>query len=177
MCSQSSVVKLLDRIQLPKGRSTVAPSSSFLRANAAECIPAPLPADLEAWLHVVNGANIGPGGVFGVGVRDKSCSMEEMVAGYPEWRIRQWWPIAGDGCGNFYVLVPEDGRHSVYFIATIVGPEQLCYAAASSLRPFPWFLFKDDLGETTWPFDKDEVLKHDPDILKCKLAPLPWEAD
>ncbi len=128
------------------------------------------------WLKVVNGANIGPGGVMGIQDEDPYCSIELLLHSFPVWCAKNWLPVAGDGCGNYYVLVPEIERYHVYFIDTIRGSNKLDFACASNLWAFLWFILKKELDESTWPFDREHVLQCDPEIVNCKLAPLPWDA-
>jgi hypothetical protein len=103
--------------------------------------------------------------------------MDLAMRDQPHWRDHQWLPIAADGCGNYYMLVPESSTHHIYFIDAIRGYDLLDFACSSDLWKFLWFLFKYDLEETKWPFDRDEVLCRDPGIVNCKLAPLPWDAE
>jgi hypothetical protein len=64
----------------------------------------PLPAALAAWLSVCNGAAIGPGGVFGQRPDERFLDIVSVRERHPGWRRQGWIPVAGDGCGNYYVL-------------------------------------------------------------------------
>jgi hypothetical protein len=63
-----------------------------------------LPLALRNWLSVCRGAAIGPGGVFGERPDRPSLDMAGIRDLYPDWRTLGWLPVAGDGCGNYYVL-------------------------------------------------------------------------
>jgi hypothetical protein len=49
---------------------------------------------------------------------------------YPEWAQLGWLPVAGDGCGNSYIL-REDG--TVGFVDTMQDPGKIDRQAASDL--------------------------------------------
>jgi hypothetical protein len=85
-----------------------------------------LPDDLVAWLHVCKGEMIGPGGVFGARPDCESVDMAAVLALYPAWRARGWLPVAGDGCGDYYVLVttgPLTGF--VGFVEAVTDPDRI----------------------------------------------------
>jgi hypothetical protein len=50
------------------------------------------------------------------------------------------------------------------------------YAVASGLWRFLWFLFRSELGDRSWPFDRAAVLVADPELAGVRGARLPWEA-
>ena len=70
------------------------------------------------------------------------------------WRDRGWLPVAGDGCGNQYVLVSHG----------------IAYVVASDLWTFLRFLLLRETGDGRWPFDRRAVIAADPE-----LAGLPIE--
>lgn len=136
-----------------------------------------LPAELVAWLEVCRGEAIGPGGVFGVRPDRDDCDIAGRLAGQPEWRRRGWLPVAGDGCGNSYVLLttgPLTGF--VGLVDTVADPDGLAYVVASDLWRFLRFLFERELGETGWPFDQNLVLAEDPDLATAPPELLPWSS-
>ena len=92
-----------------------------------------LPAVLRIWLSVCRGARIGPGGVFGPRPGDPGLDMASRWDPYPEWAQRGWLPVAGDGCGNYYVL-RDDG--TVGFVGTMQDPGKIDRQAASDLLSF-----------------------------------------
>ncbi len=63
-----------------------------------------LPLAMRNWLSVCRGAAIGPGGVFGQRPDRPSLDMARIRDLFPEWRTLGWLPVAGDGCGNYYIL-------------------------------------------------------------------------
>lgn len=135
----------------------------------------PLPVGVREWLMYTDGPCIGFGGIHGL--RDYKRTFGIL----PEFQERQWLPLGTDGCGDYYVLAlnSEDlPLHPVYFIDSIrEGYEKPSYVVASGFWRFLWFMFKHELGERGWPFNKGYVLAHDPDIATIKSAVLPWDAE
>ena len=78
-----------------------------------------LPAQLRDWLTICRGAAIGPGGFFGHLPDCPFLDLPSVLADYPEWRAQDWLPVAGDGCGNYYVLLPSG---QVGFVDTMADP-------------------------------------------------------
>jgi hypothetical protein len=137
---------------------------------------AKMPSALCDWLAVVNGARIGPGGVLGIRPDDPGCDIECLWKVYPEWRNFGWIPIAGDGCGNYYVVSAHIPAGPVFFIDAVTNHLTLAYVVASGIWEFFRFLFQSDLGETAWPFQRDFVVGIDPKIEATMGAPMPWNA-
>jgi hypothetical protein len=92
-----------------------------------------LPAVLRIWLSACRGARIGPGGVFGPRPDDLGIDVASRRDPYPEWAQLGWLPVAGDGCGNYYVL-REDG--TVGFVDTMQDPGKIDRQTASDLLSF-----------------------------------------
>lgn len=65
----------------------------------------PLPPPLRQWLCICRGAAIGPGGFFGNHPDQPHLDIPSVRSLFPEWRARGWLPVAGDGFGNYYVLL------------------------------------------------------------------------
>src|SRR5438105_1019599 len=63
-----------------------------------------LPDDVRDWLKLTNGPCVGPGGLYGIRPPRRHLDMEAIIALFPSWKAHQWLPIAGDGCGNYYVI-------------------------------------------------------------------------
>jgi cell wall assembly regulator SMI1 len=84
-------------------------------------------------LSVCRGARIGPGGVFGQ--RPDTPDVDTVLRRdlFPGWAELGWLPVAGDGCGNYYVLA-EDG--TVGFVDTMKDPDRLDRRVASDLLSF-----------------------------------------
>jgi hypothetical protein len=74
-----------------------------------------IPPILHAWLSVCRGAGIGPGGVFGQRPGTPFTDMAWRRDLFPEWAELGWLPVAGDGCGNCYVLT---GDGTIGFVDT-----------------------------------------------------------
>jgi hypothetical protein len=53
--------------------------------------------------------------------------------GFPGWAGQGWLPVAGDGCGNCYVLT-ADG--TISFVDTMKDPGQIDHRAAGDLLSF-----------------------------------------
>jgi len=70
-----------------------------------------LPPLLRSWLSICRGAAIGPGGVFGQRPDRPGLDMVSIRDLSPEWQSLGWLPVAGDGCGNYYVLT-EGGTYA-----------------------------------------------------------------
>lgn len=79
------------------------------RRDELDCLQARLGVSLSpalrAWLSVCWRARIGPGGVFGASPDAPDVDMARRRDLYPEWAELGWLPVAGDGCGNYYVLL------------------------------------------------------------------------
>ena len=53
------------------------------------------------------GSGIGPGGIFGPRPDEPYLDMPQRRDLFPEWAEQGWLPVAGDGCGNCYVLTAD----------------------------------------------------------------------
>jgi hypothetical protein len=100
-----------------------------------------LPAALAAWLSVCNGAVIGPGGVFGQRPDFRSHDIVSVLEAYPAWQQQGWIPVAGDGCGNYYILTASG---TVAFIDTMLDPDTLASQSAPDLGSFMTALLAAD---------------------------------
>jgi hypothetical protein len=134
-----------------------------------------VPISLREWLQFTNGPGIGPGGLLGIGPNRSELDIEGVLQSYPTWREKGWIPIAGDGCGNYYLVSTSQGG-GVYFIDASIDPERLDYVVASDVWRFLWFLLNRELGKKDWPFSREYVLLHDPEVERCLQAPLAWDA-
>jgi hypothetical protein len=100
-----------------------------------------IPPPLRAWLSVCRGARIGPGGLFGPRPDAPSLDMAWMRDLYPQWAESGLLPVAGDGCGNYYVLA-EDG--TVGFVDTMKDPDHIDRRVAGNLLSFMTSLLASD---------------------------------
>lgn len=131
------------------------------------------------WLKTVNGAMLGPGGMFGIRETRDFLSIRKHLAIYPEWLSSGWVPVASDGLGNYWVAVPQgpDGSPDwVAFIDPHEDPASIDRYVASSVLRFIWFLLKSELGETRWPGDRDYDLEHDPSLLMVPEEKAAWSS-
>jgi len=159
-----------------------------------------VPRELREWLLICNGAPINPGGLF---------SLEEIARQYewhPSWTGKGWIPLAGDGCGDSWVLATQERirsieTHPIYFVdqSDYLHP---AYVVASGAWHFFRFLFKDAIlakdfavkpehyadellydihdlkREHYWPFDKEKVLEEDPGLAHyAGSVPFPWDTE
>jgi hypothetical protein len=100
-----------------------------------------IPPVLRAWLSVCRGAGIGPGGVFGQRPGEPYLDMPQRRDSFPEWAEQGWLPVAGDGCGNYYVLTVNG---TVGFVDTMKGPGRIDHQAAGDLLSFMTGLLAGD---------------------------------
>ncbi|WP_328991299.1 SMI1/KNR4 family protein [Kribbella sp. NBC_01245] len=100
-----------------------------------------LPAELVEFLGICRGAVIGPGGVFGHRPDKSYVDLPAVRTLYPEWQAGDWLPIAGDGCGNYYMLL-ADG--AVGFVDTMADPGVIEEVAAPDLFTFIEGLLAND---------------------------------
>lgn len=70
--------------------------------------------------------------------------MSSYLGLFPEWTLKGWLPVAGDGCGNYYVLL-ADG--SVGFVETASDPDALAGARYGTLFEFVESILIDDQAE------------------------------
>lgn len=140
----------------------------------------PLPPAFREWLKFTNGPVIGAGGVYGVQTGRSFTDIESFYDWYTEWRGKGWIPIAGDGCGDYYVIATREHNSQgrpVFFIDCHLDPLEPAYIVASNVLSFLRFYLRADLGERGWPFDRAKMLAEDPAIAEATTADLPWEAD
>ena len=145
-----------------------------------------IPADLRQWLEISNGPLVGPGGLFGVGSADDFVKIERHLSRHPDWLARKWIPIAGDGCGNYYLLVAsgEFGPgHPIVFVDTMAVALTMPRIGASFVVASDLWIFLEGLlqheidAEVDWMFDQSKVIARDPAILDVVHVAMPWNAD
>ncbi len=178
MTDKDRILELL--VSVPKGPWQMLPEGATAeQLNAfSQRTGIQLPSELSSWLSISNGPCVGRGGLFGVETRRESCDIYQILARHPSWMMKKWIPVASDGCGNYYI-VPTNGefgpRYPVVFIDSIASTESPAYIVASGLLKFIQFYLEDELRLTEWPFERDEVVRRDPDILKFTGVKLPWQ--
>lgn len=176
---ENSVAQLLQLVPHAPGTTIPGPAAAQEIQAFQERIGYEVPRELRAWLNMSNGPCVGPGGLFGTGSVPRHLSIGHYLDLYPDWRRRQWLPVAGDGCGNYYVLVASSQfgpGNPVIFVEPMVDSLQPTYVAASNLWVFIDFLLRKELSQSAWPFNAAEVVERDPEILRVVGVPLPWAA-
>lgn len=137
-----------------------------------------VPDELHEWLSLSNGPRIGPGGLFGILPTEEQMRIESLYELFPAWREKGWIPVAGDGCGNYFVLdsrVSVRSSHPIYFVDHEDNYVIAQYVVASGLWQFLRFLLRTEFAISYWPFDKEKVLENDPALQEYKGdVPFPW---
>jgi len=172
------ILHLLGRVSVPPGYifPTGADRSSIEKFENEFGIQ--LPVDLKNWLEISNGPLVGPGGIFGIGNVSNGLSIANHLRLYPAWPARGWIPIAADGCGNYYALDFSGAYkdlHPIIFVEPSIDDLEPAYVVASCLWIFLESLLLREVHESRWPFDREEVVKRDPNILRVIGISLPWE--
>ena len=139
----------------------------------------PLPGSIRDWLKMSNGPCVGPGGIFGIRPARKGLDIERFIDIFPTWKTKKWIPVAGDGCGNYYVVPTQQEFGTacpVLFIDTSESSELPAYVVASDIEHFLVFLLEREMGKDGWPFNKNFVVHSDPAISEIRGVKLPWMA-
>lgn len=139
-----------------------------------------VPPMLKDWLKFTNGPCIGAGGVRGLCTPYPADGIEHYYDIFPEWCRRGWIPIAGDGCGDYYVVATrdEDGPgQPVFFIDCHLDENQPAYVVASDFLHFLEFYLGRELEDGGWPFHRDFVIGRDPQLEYYTTVPRAWETD
>lgn len=166
-----------------------APEASIPSGLSAEAIAAlaarlqhPIPPELQSWLLRCNCPPVGPGGLFGVCPDDPSQDIEAHYRRFPLWRNKGWIPVAGDGCGNFYVLdlnTRTRSGHPILFLDHENSVEEVCdtpsYVVASSLWPFLRYILLAEKKAAYSIWKEHEALREDPGLADNVGIPRPWE--
>jgi len=136
-----------------------------------------LPEELLDWLQASNGPCVGAGGITGVRTKRNGQDIAIILSNYPSWKEKHWIPIAGDGCGNYYVMLADSTKGSLPlgFVDTMRDRDSIAFIAASNLWHFLNFYLKAEQGERRWPFKREFVVEMDPDILEFTNLGLPWD--
>lgn len=147
-----------------------------------------LPEVLTRWLSTCNGSFAGEGGLFGANLTGTRTFLDiySYVASSPSWRERRWIPLAGDGCGDYYIL---DASHSHFpgdaiFFVDQSDYDALDYAVASDLPTFLRQHLLRSLDQDPeldqaprWPFDQATTLAVDPRLADLRTQRLlPWNS-
>jgi hypothetical protein len=129
-------------------------------------------------------------------------TINELLNLFPYWALKKWFPIAGDGCGDYYVVVPTNINNKIHYPVIFLDHEhplsvdvcdQVTCIVSSDFELFLIFFleeilftidimlvkgyadnFEEEIPSFWWPFDRETVIEKDPDIMLFNL-PLPWE--
>jgi cell wall assembly regulator SMI1 len=133
-----------------------------------------LPPELVEWLRMCKGDVIGPGYLYGVRYSGRVTDIASVLERFPRWRERGWLPVAGDGSGDYYVLIARGDLIGYVAFVDQSDLEILDYVVASNLWAFVRFLLTASAGDRRWPFDRDYVLGLDPGMADVPTGLQPW---
>jgi hypothetical protein len=143
-----------------------------------------LPSDLVEWLRVCNGAETRTWAHTFLSVGDSAWhgyDIESTLNIFESWRARRWIPFAGDGFGDYFLLVPAADRS--HPVVTFWDHERDLedshgYVVSSTLWHFLANVFDPALegdADSLWPFNADYTIGVDPDLLNLRQFPMPWD--
>ena len=141
MISIERVVELVNGAQRAPEEPHIRGASPEDLHHLEERLARRIPIQLRDWLLICNGAGIGPGGFFGNRADRPSLDLPAVLALYPEWHDQGWLPVAGDGCGNYYVLQPSG---QVGFVDTMNDPASIEPPSYPDLFTFAEALLRSD---------------------------------
>jgi hypothetical protein len=194
----SSIVKQVKKsvhggvINIANGVSSTVATDVLCRYYDTE-IPSPY---LE-WLSICNGiSGACINTLYGIE------TINELLELFPYWALKKWFPISGDGCGDYYVVAPTNINNKIHYPVIFLDHEhplsvdvcdQVTCIVSSDFELFLIFFleeilftidimfvkgyadnFEEEIPSFWWPFDRETVIKRDPDIMIFNL-PLPWE--
>jgi len=143
-----------------------------------------IPCELQGLLLLCPAPQVGPAGILGIAPTQPFLDLETILGQHRDdgWADRGWLPIAGDGCGSYYVMATQASSatgHPIYFIdeRDYTSAVHVC---ASELWQFLRFLLTaerlaEDEYDTYWPYNKSRVLADDPALAGITTPPLPWD--
>lgn len=134
-----------------------------------------LPPSLVSWLHFSNGSILG-GGIFGINNGVESLQMEDHLQNNPAMKTGNCLPVAGDGCGNYFVINLDSTCNlyeAVFFWDSTSEIQNPLYIVASDFNHLLFFLIEQEKGVESWPFQQEYVLLHDSALAKFEDY-LPW---
>lgn len=174
------VLDLLGRVPRPPEAPPCAGASKEQLSALEGELGYAAPSSLVAWLSLCNGIIAGPGGLYGSGPTDDFLDIGSVLRIHPDWQLKKWLPVAGDGNGNQYVIDASRAHldaDAVYFVDVSENAMELAYIVGSNLELFLVFLLDRETGVQGWPFDAHYVLARDPGIASVdSSALLPWNA-
>ncbi|MEV4134206.1 SMI1/KNR4 family protein [Dactylosporangium sp. NPDC049742] len=135
--ARQDVLRLLAGVQRAPEQPFPGGADEQELADLERRLGGPLPAVLVDWLRVCKGEAICAGGVYGARPDRASLDIAERLALYPRWREFGWLPVAGDGCGNVYVLLTRgELAGQVAFVDTMADADGIEAVEADSLWTF-----------------------------------------
>lgn len=170
---------LLDQVSRPPEDSIPSGVTDEEIAQFEERTGISVPTTLRSWLRITNGPCVGPGGFYGIHPLRSHLEMEDYLIRYPDWSKRQWIPVAGDGCGNHYIMPTQNdfgAGFPVLFIDVGKAVDSPSYVVASDLEHFIVGILRKEIGDTGWPFHQDNTLTFVPGLSEYHGVPFPWEA-
>ena len=176
---KEDVLGLLLRVPAPPGETLPRGVSETILRAAEHRHGITFPSKLREWALTMNGPCVGPGGLVGIATPRRSQDLDAIYNNFPAWRHNGWIPVAGDGCGSYYVVATKGefgADEPVLFVDVHVTTESPAFVAASDIWLFLRFLLSKELGESAWPYDSAEVISADPNIAAIKNVTLPWHA-
>ena len=176
---KNDVVDLLNQMVLPPNESLPDGASEEMIIDFESRNKICVPPVFRSLLLFCNGPCVGPGGFAGISITRESQDIDHLFDLYPSWLAKGWIPIAGDGCGNYY-LVATNGEFGVgepvFFVDVIDDEEIPSFIVSSNPWSFLKFIFKKELGQSKWPFDRIEFEKNDPEVFLFRAIAFPWDA-
>ncbi len=147
------------------------------------------PDQLRRWLASHNGMNLLPARYYGVCRSDKERIDARFILSeqmYPIYRALKWFPIADDGCGNYWVMPTLGDRHPILFVDNGYAEDKAKYVVASDLEHFLEMILEDQIATRRdfkltvydrWPGNEAFVRARDPKIGEYDGVYPMWEAD
>jgi hypothetical protein len=171
---RQEVVKLLLAAERAPGKPFPGGADDAELAELQSRLEIPLPVTLVDWLRVCKGDAIDPGGVYGVRPDQPDIDIAGTLSRLPGWRSRGWIPIAGDGCGDYYVLIGNGQLAGCVGFVDQSDLDEIDFIVASDLWLFLRFLLLKEAGDRRWPFDSQAVLAADPTMGNVPDELQPW---
>ncbi len=171
------ISELLDRVPRPPEDSIPSGVTANEIAKFEERTGIKLPFMLRSWLSLTNGPCVGPGGFYGIHPLRSYLDIEEFLGRFPVWMTRQWIPVAGDGCGNHYIIPTQNEfglGYPVIFIDMGLAADSPSFLVASDLAHFIVGVLRKEFGDTGWPFKREITLEFDPRISDYHTVKFPW---
>ena len=126
------------KVPLPSGPRLCPPATDEMIHSFTVRTGIAVPLDLRDWWKTCNGARVA-NGLWGIDNGDSNRNVYSLYDTFGVWRDLKWIPIAGDGCGNYYVQVATEvfKKHNpILFVEPLLGPENAQYVVASGVWQF-----------------------------------------